>query len=234
MTQINGRDALGRQVCAEFLVQKDIGAAKSVDRLLGISDQKQLPGLRPHRPPFALTGIIGRQENENLGLHRIGILELIHEYMAEAILEQAANIGIVADQISSSNQQVHKVDFSRPNLQVLVNLDQVLHFRMQQRGQIRIRTFNEKIQRIDRPLDSLQDLIARELAGEFPRTRTLPGPFAELTGQPNQQRLQFVRVAPADLFASLKPGHEIDDALQTLADGMPGHITRRCDFRQNR
>ena len=71
MAEVYRRDAFCSQIRAKLLIENDVGAPESIDRLLGIADQKQLALPGPHLAPFGLIRIIGRQDNENLGLHRI-------------------------------------------------------------------------------------------------------------------------------------------------------------------
>ena len=72
----------GDQASLHLLVERDVGAAEAVDRLLRIADQEELAGRRPHAPPVALGGIVGGEEEQQLGLQRIGVLELVDEEVA--------------------------------------------------------------------------------------------------------------------------------------------------------
>ncbi len=121
------------------LVERNVGAAKSVNRLLGIADDEQLarPGLNLH--PVRLGGIRGREQEQNFGLQRIGVLELIDENVRESILQFRAYRRIVANQVARDQQQIEEVEPARAPLQFFVDTDQRPQFLAQHRREIRAR-----------------------------------------------------------------------------------------------
>ena len=61
----------------------DIRAAEPVDRLLGVADQQQPPGLRNDRSPVSFASLRGAQAVHDLHLERVGVLELVHGEQAK-------------------------------------------------------------------------------------------------------------------------------------------------------
>src|SRR5262245_17903998 len=73
------RDLAGGQVLCDAAVQSDIRAAEAIDRLLGIADEKQLSRSGSGGAPVALIGIGRTQQEQDLGLQRVGVLEFIDQ-----------------------------------------------------------------------------------------------------------------------------------------------------------
>ena len=59
-----------------------------------------LPGAGATLRQSVSLGIVGRQQQQDLGLQRIGVLELVDEDPREARLEAAPHAGVVAHQIA--------------------------------------------------------------------------------------------------------------------------------------
>jgi hypothetical protein len=78
--------AVPQQVALDALVQRHVGASEAIDALLRITDHEQLARQRARLERLALVRAIGREQQQDLGLHRIGVLELIDEHMADALL----------------------------------------------------------------------------------------------------------------------------------------------------
>ena len=92
-----GRDFedASRILLAERLSRPDvggnIGATEPIDRLLRIADQKQCAGANAKRPPVGIGGgalRLAAEPPEDLGLYRIGILELLDEDVGEPSADQ--------------------------------------------------------------------------------------------------------------------------------------------------
>ena len=79
---------------ARLDVRADIGAPEPVDRLLGIADHEKRSGPQAYVLP-SLSRLGGGDPEKDLGLQRIGILEIIDEDMLVP-LSQSATHSIVA------------------------------------------------------------------------------------------------------------------------------------------
>ncbi|MYD86991.1 MAG: hypothetical protein F4Y14_12910 [Acidobacteria bacterium] len=111
-------------------VDADVGAPEAVDRLLGVSHQEELARPGRHLAPVALVGIARRQQQQDLGLQRIGVLELVHEDARIALLRVAADAVVVADQVPRLQQQIDEVEPTRLDLQPVVALDGIAQLRL--------------------------------------------------------------------------------------------------------
>ena len=73
------RASRDEQLAADVVVDLDVGATEAVDRLLRVADDEQLARHGPHGTPVPLGGIVRGQQQQELGLERIGVLELVDE-----------------------------------------------------------------------------------------------------------------------------------------------------------
>jgi hypothetical protein len=104
-----------------LLINRYISAPEPVDGLLGVTDQEQLAGHRCDIEPIALSGIVGRQKQEKLGLDRVRILKLVDKVMTEAPLQLLTHRRVAANQIASLDKQVEKIEPATTCLQFLVS-----------------------------------------------------------------------------------------------------------------
>ena len=114
-----GRTEVGRQLqqtaalleaVADGAVGLDVGAAEAIDGLLGIAHDEEAAGLRRELSPVLLLRVLARQVEEDLGLDRVGVLELVDEDGQEAFLEGAPDTGMVAEQVAGDQEQVLEVE----------------------------------------------------------------------------------------------------------------------------
>ena len=56
------------QAALHLLVERDVGAAEAINRLLGVADDKQLAGQRARTMPVGFGGIVGREQQQDLRL----------------------------------------------------------------------------------------------------------------------------------------------------------------------
>ena len=118
------------------LIGPDVGAPEAVDRLLRIADDEQLAGHGRDAPPVALGRIVGGQQQQDLGLQRIGVLELVDEQMREARWNAARTRGCADEQVARAQQQVDEIERAGALLQLLVAVDDVAQLLVQQRREI--------------------------------------------------------------------------------------------------
>ena len=91
--QLQHASAAALELPADAPVGADVGAAEPVDRLLRIADDEQLAGhgrdVASSRSP---SRIVGRQQQQDLGLDRIGVLELVDEDPRELRLQMPPDV----------------------------------------------------------------------------------------------------------------------------------------------
>src|SRR5688572_31689448 len=110
LTQFHAQRTALLEQPADITVGLHVGAPEPVDRLLRVADDEQLAGDRADVPPPGLARIAGRQEQQQLGLQRIRVLELVHEDPLEALLEVLPDLTVVPDEIARLQQQIEEVE----------------------------------------------------------------------------------------------------------------------------
>ena len=171
----------GVELVADLPIGADIGAPEAIDRLLGIADDKERA--RPERRFVAFA----REPPQQIGLQRIGVLELVDEQDAEAAAKLFADFGVVAHQVARLDQQIEKVERAGFLLARFVATQAVAHLFAKQRRQIGVGIVPELLE-VDQELRvGRQRLIARDADGKC-RAGSLarPGKVA-IVGQRHQR-----------------------------------------------
>ena len=96
-----------------MVVDRDVGPTEAVDRLLRIADHGQRAPARPESEQVG-AAVVALQEERDLGLHGIGVLELVDEDDLEAVAEVVASRLVVAKQVARPVEQV--VELGDPGL----------------------------------------------------------------------------------------------------------------------
>ena len=81
-----------------------VSAAETVDRLLRIADDEQLPWNRTDTGPVTFAPVVCSQEHQDLGLERVGVLELVDEDALKSLLEISAHLVDVAHKVARAEQ----------------------------------------------------------------------------------------------------------------------------------
>ena len=97
-----------------------------------------LPGTGVMRAPVALGRIVGGQQQEDLGLQRIGVLEFVDEEMGEARLKRPPHARMRREQIARAQQQIDEVERAGAALERFVAVDDIAQLVVQQRGEIAV------------------------------------------------------------------------------------------------
>ena len=84
---------------AKLLIQDHVRPPEAIDGLLGIAHQEQLAGFGGCSRASRSAGDHGRKQQQDLGLERVGILELVHENMGELVLQVFANFLVTPDDL---------------------------------------------------------------------------------------------------------------------------------------
>ena len=98
--------ALLRHPPLHHLVRLDIGAAEAVDALLRVAHHEERSGPECHAPPVNAFGGIRREQEADFRLDRIGVLELIHQQVAEPLAQHATCARAGTQQVRSAQQEV--------------------------------------------------------------------------------------------------------------------------------
>ena len=80
---------------------------------------KRRPGTGVTRRQSSCSGSADGEQQQDLGLQRIGVLELVDEDVREARLEAAAHAGVAAHQVARLEQQIEEVERAGARLQRL-------------------------------------------------------------------------------------------------------------------
>ena len=100
---------------------------------------KSLPGTGRTFAPVRDGGIVGGQEQQDLGLQRIGVLKLVDEQALEALLEAAAHLGIISNEVARLEKQIEKIERAGLGFRLLVLLRARAQLFAQERGEIGVR-----------------------------------------------------------------------------------------------
>ena len=73
---------------------------------------KSLPGTGATSRQLRDGGVGAREQQQDLGLERVGVLELVDEDVREAALKLGAHLGAVADEVARAQQEVEEVERS--------------------------------------------------------------------------------------------------------------------------
>ena len=150
------------QAPLHLLIKLNIGAAEAVDRLLGITHQKQFPRNGLDFAPIGLGSVISCEKQQDLGLEGVGILEFIDKVMREALLQLGAHALIVADEITRLDQEIDKIEAPSFSFQVLIGTHRRLQLLVEQRGKIGVARGNECIEIRLHLVPAVQHLITRQ------------------------------------------------------------------------
>ena len=123
-----------RQPARDPIEDADVGATETIDRLFRIADDEQ----RAVTNAGAIA-VLGREQQQELGLQRIGVLELVDEEHAKPLLESPPYARPVAHEIARLDQEIEKVERPRLALAPLVARDAFAQLFAQQRRHIRVR-----------------------------------------------------------------------------------------------
>ena len=161
------------QPVADLPVDADVGAAEPVDRLLRVADEEQRAGARARAPPVGLAVVVGREQQQDLRLERIGVLELVDEDPLEARLESAPHLCVVAHEVARAEQQIEEVERAAASLQLVVAVDGAAQIALEQGGEVGIGGHPELIEpRLERHT-GLEHAVARDavrIGGPAPRS----------------------------------------------------------------
>ena len=116
----------GQRTPLDRVVDRHVGAAEAVDRLLGVADHEQAAGLGRERAPVAPGARRGAQPGDELGLDGVGVLELVHQDPTGAAVKVVAHVVVVAQQVARPQEQVVEVGHAVGAAVARVGLGEIL------------------------------------------------------------------------------------------------------------
>src|SRR5262249_46615841 len=122
--QVDEPRALGEEPLLQVLVERNVCAAESIDRLLGITDEEKFARNGTGDLPIRFGRIVRREQKEDLRLKRVGVLELVDEEMRDALLKLVTDRSVVQQEIARADEQIQEVELSRSRLEILVAADE--------------------------------------------------------------------------------------------------------------
>src|SRR6185369_4350888 len=102
--QVNQFTACSLDLPLHLFIQSHVGAAETVDRLLGVTDDEDFAGYGTDLPPVLFIRIVRGEQHQQLGLKRVGVLEFIDEDVCESFLKIFSNLSIVSNQFTCLQQ----------------------------------------------------------------------------------------------------------------------------------
>ena len=160
-------------------IDSHVSATETINRLFGVADQEQFPRNRSSFAPVRLSRITGGQQQQNLGLQRIGVLELIDEDSFEALLKARPHLRIIPDEISCLEQKVEKVESAGLGFCGFIRNHTVAQIAAQRGGEIGIGIGLKIGQSVLQAFPRLPDIVAENaaaiiLAAAFARVFKIP------------------------------------------------------------
>jgi len=93
-----------------LVVERDVRAPEAVDGLLRVADHEQLPRFEDDLAPVTRSRFPLAQQQDDLGLQRVGVLELVDQDVAEALLQGTARVAVSGEQVTQATEKVGEVE----------------------------------------------------------------------------------------------------------------------------
>ena len=181
-------------------IHRHVGAAESVDRLFRIADDEELAANRLRVLPFGNRWIGGRQQHDDLGLQRIGVLKLVDKDALEALLKARSHDRVVSDQSSRLHEQIEEIERAGSALGRLVRVDAASKLPVKQPREIGVGILLEARKRLHQLFARLphvfaQDTLPVKLAAALPALLEIA-----VADELDERHLETVIVAGNDRF----------------------------------
>ena len=124
-----------------------------------------------HRADRVLLGI-AREQDQDLGLQRIGVLKLVDEQVRQPLPECPPDLGVVAQQCPCFQQQIDEVERAFCRLERLIAIEARLQIDLQRGGQVGVRMPLEVAERVEQLLTRIP-YGGPSLAAAIPRPAAL-------------------------------------------------------------
>ena len=200
--------AVAAQSLADAMEEPGVGAAETVDGLFRVAHHVELAGRGLRLAPVALGGVGGGEQEQDLGLQRIGVLELVDEDALVDALQIGAR-AVVAQQVAGAEQKVHEIELAGAAFFLLIEAHHLPEFVAQAGGEIGIgglaegfdrelQLFPARRQRASRPLTQRISVGRRSSSLSMRSASTQPGLAGALHAQDEfAQGAEVLRQLPA-------------------------------------
>jgi hypothetical protein len=215
--QVDQGGARRDELALHALVERHVGAAEAIDRLLRVADQEELPGDGPHPPPVGLARVVGGEQQQDLRLERVRVLELVDEDVRVAPLQVLAHRRVVAHQVAGAEQQIEEVEAAGAALQRLVALDHRPELVAEARREVGAGAVEEVVEGLAQPLAPCEQLVLREARLHAAEPRPLP---VEVAAAAHAMQLRLEAVVVALAGDRLPPPHLVHE---------PGELAEELD-----
>jgi hypothetical protein len=145
-------------------VRVEIGAAEAVDRLLRIADDEELSARRQGRVRIGDARIRRREQSHDLVLHRVGVLHLVDEHVAEARLQARAHRAVLDEHTPQLEEQIGVVDDAAVSLLGLVRAHGVAELGPERGRELAVGVAAEALEHGHRAIELREHLLAAPLA----------------------------------------------------------------------
>ena len=109
----------------------------------------------------ASIGIVRGEQQQDLGLQRIGVLEFVDEDAREAVAGSSSRASRLSRiEIARLEQEIEEVDDARLGLGAGVAIDEAAEVALQERGEVGVDVHVELLERAPHLLDRLPDVVA--------------------------------------------------------------------------
>ena len=197
-------DGPGRnEAVADSVIGPDIGPPEPVNRLLRVADDEELARHRSDVLPARLAGVGRRQEQQQIGLERIRILELVDEDPLEVLLEMPPHLRIVPQQVARAKQEVEEVERARARLERFVGVHACQQLAMQERREVGVRPRPEIVERLRQRGARVEDLRARDALAVAGTTALAAAREIAIAPQIDELRLDAIEIGGGALRAEV-------------------------------
>ena len=107
--QLHMTSTVSLKLGADVPIRRDVGASEPVDGLFRVSDDEQLSSERRDTAGIGVARIVGGQQQQDIGLDRIGILKFVNKDSRIPSLQMRTNRLIAGNQAPGSHQKVYEV-----------------------------------------------------------------------------------------------------------------------------
>ena len=215
--------ATRREQLAYLAVRLDVGAAEPVNRLLRVADNEQLARNRSDRAPVALLRVVGREQQEDLRLQRIGILKFVDEDVAEPRLKRAPDACVAGEQIARAQQQVDEIERAGALLQSFVSRHNLAKLFAEERCEIGVGSGLERVEIRHQRFIGRPDLVAANRAAVRLLTAAARAANVLVLRQVDDLRLPAVRIR----FAEARHGRDVVTQLANRCGVEEQRVPRR-------
>ena len=191
---------------------------------------KSLPGRGVTSSQLATRGSSDDSEQQDLGLNRIGVLELVDEDARELLLQVRADAGVGLDQVAGARQQIGEIERAAGRLQLLVAGRRAGQLLLQRRRQVGVGVPAKLLKIRKQLVPRREHLGARDVRAVLVAAALSRAREAAIAREIDEPRLPAVEIALAERLLEpnlpAQAAHAVGVDVQVVArkDGAGGEI----------